>query len=264
MPEGRRFEGVGGDPRKWLAPNSLTRVISRPAGLSPPPMPPNGVGGTRRPPCASSGLAAFMEGWLPSRDSGCVPRSSGRPGGGTGGRRDRGRHGQLDASFNGGAPRIGTNAQGLAWSTQSVRVSAVVQADGRIVVAGQRAGAATLARFNANGTLDTTYGTAASSRRASPARRRASRAPRRPPRSRSIPPVTCSRPDSVPPSRCSSRASRRRRHDCERRLLRAAPDRLHGLRDRRAPGRQRRTRARRATAGTARPTSTTARARSCR
>jgi uncharacterized delta-60 repeat protein len=67
--------------------------------------------------------------------------------------------GQLDATFNGGAPRIGTNAQGLAWSTQSVRVPAVVQADGRIVVAGQRAGAATLARFNTDGTLDTSYGT---------------------------------------------------------------------------------------------------------
>jgi uncharacterized delta-60 repeat protein len=67
--------------------------------------------------------------------------------------------GQLDANFNGGAPLIGTNAQGLAWSTQSVRVPAVVQADGRIVVAGQRSGAATLARFNVNGTLDTSYGT---------------------------------------------------------------------------------------------------------
>jgi uncharacterized delta-60 repeat protein len=67
--------------------------------------------------------------------------------------------GQLDATFNGGVPRIGTNAQGLAWSTQSVRVPAVVQADGRIVVAGQRAGAATLARFNSDGTLDTSYGT---------------------------------------------------------------------------------------------------------
>ena len=67
--------------------------------------------------------------------------------------------GQLDATFNGGAPRVGTNEQGLAWSTQSVRVPAVVQADGRVVVAGQRAGAATLARFNADGTLDTTYGT---------------------------------------------------------------------------------------------------------
>ncbi len=67
--------------------------------------------------------------------------------------------GQLDPAFNGGAPRVGTNAQGLAWSTQSLRVPAVVQADGRIVVAGQRDGAMTLARFNANGTLDTTYGT---------------------------------------------------------------------------------------------------------
>jgi uncharacterized delta-60 repeat protein len=67
--------------------------------------------------------------------------------------------GQLDPAFNGGAPRVGTNAQGLAWSTQSGRVPAVMQADGRIVVAGQRAGAATLARFNSDGTLDTTYGT---------------------------------------------------------------------------------------------------------
>jgi uncharacterized delta-60 repeat protein len=67
--------------------------------------------------------------------------------------------GQLDPGFNGGAPRVGTSAQGLAWSTQSLRVPAVVQADGRVVVAGQRDGAMTLARFNANGTLDTTYGT---------------------------------------------------------------------------------------------------------
>src|SRR4051812_43393880 len=66
--------------------------------------------------------------------------------------------GTLDPGFNGGAPRIGTNAQGLAWSTQSLRVPAVVQADGRIVVAGQRNSAMTLARFNADGTLDTTYG----------------------------------------------------------------------------------------------------------
>ena len=66
--------------------------------------------------------------------------------------------GQLDPTFNGGAPRVGTGAQGLAWSTQSLRVPAVVQADGRIVVAGQRDGAMTLARFNADGTLDTTYG----------------------------------------------------------------------------------------------------------
>ena len=101
-----------------------------------------------------------MERWLTSRDSGCVPRQQ---------RASWWRHWRAARSrtptasstpaFNGGAPRVGTNAQGLAWSTQSLRVPAVVQADGRIVVAGQRAGAATLARFNANGTLDTTYGT---------------------------------------------------------------------------------------------------------
>jgi uncharacterized delta-60 repeat protein len=66
--------------------------------------------------------------------------------------------GTLDPGFNGGAVRIGTNAQGLAWSTASVRVPAVVQADGRIVVGGARGGAMTLARFNSDGTLDTTYG----------------------------------------------------------------------------------------------------------
>jgi uncharacterized delta-60 repeat protein len=67
--------------------------------------------------------------------------------------------GTLDPAFNGGAVRIGTNAQGLAWSTGTVRVPAVVQADGRIVVGGASGGAMILARFNANGTLDTTYGT---------------------------------------------------------------------------------------------------------
>ena len=67
--------------------------------------------------------------------------------------------GTLDPAFNGGAVRVGTNAQGLAWSTQSVRVPVVTQADGRIVVGGQRAGFMVLTRFNADGTLDTTYGT---------------------------------------------------------------------------------------------------------
>ncbi len=66
--------------------------------------------------------------------------------------------GTLDPTFNGGAVRVGTNAQGLAWSTGSVRIPAVAQADGRIVVGGARGGAMTLARFNADGTLDTTYG----------------------------------------------------------------------------------------------------------
>ena len=67
--------------------------------------------------------------------------------------------GTLDPAFNGGAVRVGTNAQGLAWATGSVRIPAVTQADGRIVVGGASGGAMILARFNANGTLDTTYGT---------------------------------------------------------------------------------------------------------
>jgi uncharacterized delta-60 repeat protein len=67
--------------------------------------------------------------------------------------------GTLDPGFNGGAVRVGTNAQGLAWSTGSVRIPAVAQPDGRIVVGGARGGAMVLARFNTDGTLDTTYGT---------------------------------------------------------------------------------------------------------
>ncbi len=67
--------------------------------------------------------------------------------------------GTLDPAFNGGAVRVGTNAQGLAWATGSVRIPAVAQADGRIVVGGARGGAMILARFNVDGTLDTTYGT---------------------------------------------------------------------------------------------------------
>ncbi len=84
--------------------------------------------------------------------------SSGRPRGALAGAAIALADGTLDPGFNGGAPRIGTNAQGLAWSTQSLRIPAVVQADGRIVVGGQSGGAMTLARFNADGTLDTTYG----------------------------------------------------------------------------------------------------------
>ena len=67
--------------------------------------------------------------------------------------------GTLDPAFNGGAVRVGTNAQGLAWATGSVRIPAVTQADGRIVVGGASAGSMILARFNVDGTLDTTYGT---------------------------------------------------------------------------------------------------------
>ena len=75
MPEGRRFEGVYVGPRPGRAPNSLSRVISRPPAWPPvPSCPPNGVGGTRRPPCAGSGPAAFMEEWRFSPDSGCVPQ----------------------------------------------------------------------------------------------------------------------------------------------------------------------------------------------
>ena len=120
---------------------------------------------------------------------------------------------------------------------------AVVQADGRIVVAGQRAGAVTLARFNANGTLDTTYGTGGFVRHASPARRRAS------PGASAATALALDRRRR----RARHRVRRlavdvrrallaRRRDDRERRLLRPAPDRLHRVCDRAARRRQRRDR----------------------
>ena len=112
------------------------------ACLPPFPSPPNGVDGTGRPPWAQTPPAAFMTVWRYSPDSGCVPRQR---------QASWRRHsragaiahadGTLDPAFNGGAVRVGTNAQGLAWSTQSVRVPAVVQADGRIVVGGASGGA---------------------------------------------------------------------------------------------------------------------------
>ena len=67
--------------------------------------------------------------------------------------------GTLDPGFNGGAVRVGNERAGPRVVDRERAHPAVVQADGRIVVGGASGGAMILARFNADGTLDTTYGT---------------------------------------------------------------------------------------------------------
>ena len=185
-----------------------------------------------------------MERWHPSRDSGCVPRQQ---------RASWRRHWRAARSRTptASSTRPSTAARRASARTRrvspgrrsSLRVPAVVQADGRIVVAGQRAGAATLARFNANGTLDTTYGTGGfvSARFAG--------TPTSQPGASAATALALDPSGDVlatgfgaSQSMFVARFSPARRHDCERRLLRTAPDRLHGLRDRRAPRRQRRDR----------------------
>jgi uncharacterized delta-60 repeat protein len=123
-------------------------------------MPPERLDGTGRPPCAPNRIARFHGAvTILTRQRLRAATAAGVLAAALAGGVLAHADGQLDPTFNGGVPRVGTNAEGLAWSTQSVRVPAIVQADGRIVVAGQRAGAATLARFNADGSLDTSYGT---------------------------------------------------------------------------------------------------------
>jgi uncharacterized delta-60 repeat protein len=123
-------------------------------------MPPERVCGTGRPPCAGTPAGRFHGGvTILTRKRLRAATAAGVLAATLVGGALAYADGQLDPGFNGGAPLIGSNAEGLAWSTQSVRIPAVVQADGRIVVGGARGGAMTLARFNADGTLDTTYGT---------------------------------------------------------------------------------------------------------
>ena len=125
-----------------------------------PSCPQKGEGGTGRTPCAARaagrfhGRVALITKRRLRAATGAIVLTAALAGGAI-----AAADGALDPGFNGGAPRIGTAAAGLAWSTQSLRIPAVVQADGRIVVGGQSGGAMTLARFNADGTLDTTYGT---------------------------------------------------------------------------------------------------------
>jgi uncharacterized delta-60 repeat protein len=66
--------------------------------------------------------------------------------------------GQLDPSFNGTGSHVGTAAEGLIFSNAENRIPMVVQSDGKIVAGGSRGGAMTLVRYNADGTIDTSFG----------------------------------------------------------------------------------------------------------
>jgi uncharacterized delta-60 repeat protein len=66
--------------------------------------------------------------------------------------------GQLDPSFNGSGYHVGTAGENLIFSNVENRLPMIVQADGKIVVGGSRAGAMTLVRYNVNGTIDTSFG----------------------------------------------------------------------------------------------------------
>ena len=67
--------------------------------------------------------------------------------------------GQLDPSFNGTGAHVGSAAEGTLFSNVENRLPMVVQADGKIVVGGSRGGAMTLVRYNADGSIDGTFGT---------------------------------------------------------------------------------------------------------
>ncbi len=68
--------------------------------------------------------------------------------------------GQLDPAFNGTGYHIGSAAESTLFSQQDNRVPMVAQADNKIVIGGSNDGFMTLARYNTDGSLDTTFGAA--------------------------------------------------------------------------------------------------------
>ena len=184
----------------------LQAVCCRPAD-----MPPEGVGGTGRPPCARSGPAAFMGCGIPHETAAACRDSSGRPGGGTGGRRDRVRRRPARPGLQRrraarrherAGPRlvdaVPAHPRGRAGRRPHRRGGRARRRDDARALQRQRH-----ARHDLR---DGRLRLGALRRHADQPAGRA----RRPPHSRSIPPATCSRPASAPRSRCSSRASRRR------------------------------------------------------
>ena len=79
--------------------------------------------------------------------------------------------GQLDTTFNGTGYHVGSAAENTIFSNAENRIPMIVQADGKIVAGGARGGLMTLVRYNANGTIDTTFGTMGSRRGGSAVRR---------------------------------------------------------------------------------------------
>ena len=142
--------------------------------------------------------------------------------------------GQLDPTFNGTGYHVGTVAEGTVFNNSDTRIPMVVQANGRVVIGGSRGGFMTLARYNADGALDTTFGTggfATAQFAGTPDERPGQqRRHRHDARTR---PATSSSPASARRSRGRRALHRQRRLQRRGRLLRAAPDRLHGPRRRR-------------------------------
>jgi uncharacterized delta-60 repeat protein len=66
--------------------------------------------------------------------------------------------GQLDGTFNGTGFHVGSAGEGTIFSNIENRIPMIVQADGKVVAGGARNGAMTLVRYNANGTIDTSFG----------------------------------------------------------------------------------------------------------
>ena len=64
--------------------------------------------------------------------------------------------GSLDATFGNGGIVVNDFGQGL----ESYAIDVIIQPDGRIIIAGESAYAFLVARYNSNGTLDTTFGNA--------------------------------------------------------------------------------------------------------
>jgi uncharacterized delta-60 repeat protein len=66
--------------------------------------------------------------------------------------------GQLDPTFNGTGYHVGSVAEGTVFSNNDTRIPMIAQNDGKIVIGGSRGGFMTIARYNVNGTLDTSFG----------------------------------------------------------------------------------------------------------
>ena len=200
------------------------------------PMPPKGVGGPGRPPCAGSATGRFHGGVAIIHETAAACRDSrGRPRGDAGGQRHRA--GRRDARPGVQRRRRAHrhDAQGLAWrpaacaSPRSSRPTAASSSG----CERRRDDPGALQR---DGTLDTTYGTERLRLRA--LRGDADQSP-------GASGATALALDAAgnvlatgfggSQSMFVARFSPAGRHDLERRLLRAAPDRLHRARARRAP-----------------------------
>ena len=149
--------------------------------------------------------------------------------------------GQLDPSFNGTGYHVGTAGEGLIFSNVENRIPMIVQSDGKIVAGGSRAGAMTLVRYNVNGTIDTSFGSGGFATKQFAGLQRGS------PGASGAVAMTQDAAGNIiaagfggSQSMVVARFTAGGRLQCRRRLLRAAPDRLHRARSRGQAERQHR------------------------